>query len=102
MTLPGHDLSDLLAALKAGEMTDTIGTSLEWSSSSSSRQGDRVRSLVELPPGFRPSSSERFSRVFSRQTPTGQCRARHRREGQVWRRTSKVTLPRPSPAVNVG
>ncbi len=31
-------------------------------------------------------------------TPNGQCRARHRREGQVCRRTSKVTLPRPSPA----
>jgi transposase-like protein len=30
VTLTDHDLSDLLAALKAGEMTDTIRTSLEW------------------------------------------------------------------------
>ena len=30
MTLNDHDLSELLAALKAGEMTDTIRTSLEW------------------------------------------------------------------------
>ena len=30
MTLNDSDLSDLLAALKAGEMTDTIRTSLEW------------------------------------------------------------------------
>ncbi len=30
MTLTDHDLSALLAALKAGEMTDTIRTSLEW------------------------------------------------------------------------
>ena len=30
MTLTESDLSDLLAALKAGEMTDTIRTSLEW------------------------------------------------------------------------
>lgn len=30
MTLTDHDLSELLAALKAGEMTDTIRTSLEW------------------------------------------------------------------------
>jgi len=30
MALAHSDLSDLLAALKAGEMTDTIRTSLEW------------------------------------------------------------------------
>ncbi|MBV9412862.1 MAG: IS256 family transposase [Acidimicrobiia bacterium] len=30
MTLTDHDLSELLAALKAGEVTDTIRTSLEW------------------------------------------------------------------------
>ena len=30
MTLTDHDLSELLAALKAGELTDTIRTSLEW------------------------------------------------------------------------
>ena len=30
MTLTDSDLSELLAALKAGEMTDTIRTSLEW------------------------------------------------------------------------
>ncbi|MFP5327698.1 MAG: IS256 family transposase [Acidimicrobiia bacterium] len=30
MALTDHDLSELLAALKAGEMTDTIRTSLEW------------------------------------------------------------------------
>lgn len=30
MTLTDHDLSELLAALKAGEMTDTIRKSLEW------------------------------------------------------------------------
>ena len=30
MTLTEFDLSELLAALKAGEMTDTIRTSLEW------------------------------------------------------------------------
>ena len=30
MTLTDSDLTDLLAALKAGEMTDTIRTSLEW------------------------------------------------------------------------
>jgi transposase-like protein len=30
VTLTDHDLSDLLAALKAGEMTDKIRTSLEW------------------------------------------------------------------------
>ena len=30
MTLTESDLSELLAALKAGEMTDTIRTSLEW------------------------------------------------------------------------
>ena len=30
MTLTDHDLSELLAALKAGEMTDTIRTRLEW------------------------------------------------------------------------
>lgn len=30
MTLTDSDLSDLLAAIKAGEMTDTIRTSLEW------------------------------------------------------------------------
>jgi putative transposase len=30
VTLTDHDLSELLAALKAGEMTDTIRTSLEW------------------------------------------------------------------------
>lgn len=30
MALTDSDLSDLLAALKAGEMTDTIRTSLEW------------------------------------------------------------------------
>lgn len=30
MTLTDHDLSELLAALKAGEMTDTIRSSLEW------------------------------------------------------------------------
>ncbi len=30
MTLTDNDLSELLAALKAGEVTDTIRTSLEW------------------------------------------------------------------------
>ncbi len=30
MTLTDHDLSELLAALRAGEMTDRIRTSLEW------------------------------------------------------------------------
>ena len=30
MSLTDSDLSDLLAAIKAGEMTDTIRTSLEW------------------------------------------------------------------------
>jgi hypothetical protein len=30
MALAQSDLSDLLAALQAGEMTDTIRTSLEW------------------------------------------------------------------------
>jgi transposase-like protein len=30
VTLSDHDLSDLLAALKAGEVTDTIRTSLQW------------------------------------------------------------------------
>ena len=30
MTLTDHDLSELLAALKAGELTDTIRTTLEW------------------------------------------------------------------------
>ena len=30
MALTDHDLSELLAALKAGEMTDTVRTSLEW------------------------------------------------------------------------
>jgi len=30
VTLTDHDLSELLAALKAGEMTDTIRASLEW------------------------------------------------------------------------
>ena len=30
MTLTDHDLSELLAALKAGEMTDTLRSSLEW------------------------------------------------------------------------
>ena len=30
MALTESDLSDLLAALKAGDMTDTIRTSLEW------------------------------------------------------------------------
>lgn len=30
MALTDHDLSELLAALKAGEMTDTIRMSLEW------------------------------------------------------------------------
>ena len=30
MALTDSDLSELLAALKAGEMTDTIRTSLEW------------------------------------------------------------------------
>jgi putative transposase len=30
VALTDHDLSELLAALKAGEMTDTIRTSLEW------------------------------------------------------------------------
>jgi transposase-like protein len=30
VTLTDHDLSELLAALKAGEMTDAIRTSLEW------------------------------------------------------------------------
>ena len=30
MTLTDHDLSELLAALKAGELTDPIRTSLEW------------------------------------------------------------------------
>ena len=30
MALTDHDLSELLAALKAGEMTDTIRSSLEW------------------------------------------------------------------------
>ncbi len=30
MTLTDHDLSELLAALKAGEVTDTIRASLEW------------------------------------------------------------------------
>ena len=30
MTLTEFDLSELLAAIKAGEMTDTIRTSLEW------------------------------------------------------------------------
>ena len=30
MTLTNHDLSQLLAALKAGEMTETIRTSLQW------------------------------------------------------------------------
>jgi putative transposase len=30
VTLTEFDLSDLLAALRAGEMTDIIGTSLEW------------------------------------------------------------------------
>jgi putative transposase len=30
VTLTDHDLSELLAALKAGEVTDTIRTSLEW------------------------------------------------------------------------
>ena len=30
MTLTDHDLSELLAALQAGEVTDTIRTSLEW------------------------------------------------------------------------
>ena len=30
MALTDHDLSELLAALKAGEMTDTIRASLEW------------------------------------------------------------------------
>jgi transposase-like protein len=30
MALSDHDLSDLLAALKAGELTDPIRSSLEW------------------------------------------------------------------------
>jgi hypothetical protein len=30
VALTDHDLSELLAALQAGEMTDTIRTSLEW------------------------------------------------------------------------
>jgi putative transposase len=30
VTLTDHDLSELLAALRSGEMTDTIRTSLEW------------------------------------------------------------------------
>jgi len=30
MTLTNHDLTELLAALKAGEMTETIRTSLQW------------------------------------------------------------------------
>ena len=30
MALTDHDLSELLAALRAGELTDTIRTSLEW------------------------------------------------------------------------
>jgi putative transposase len=30
VTLTDHDLSELLAAIKAGEMTDTIRSSLEW------------------------------------------------------------------------
>jgi transposase-like protein len=30
VTLTDHDLSELLAALKAGELTDGIRTSLEW------------------------------------------------------------------------
>jgi transposase-like protein len=30
VTLTDHDLSELLAALRAGEVTDTIRTSLEW------------------------------------------------------------------------
>jgi transposase-like protein len=30
VTVTDHDLSDLLDALRAGEMTDTIRTSLEW------------------------------------------------------------------------
>jgi transposase-like protein len=30
VTLTDHDLSELLAAVKAGEMTDTIRTALEW------------------------------------------------------------------------
>src|SRR3989442_574090 len=30
MTLTNHDLSELLAALKAGEMTETVRTSLQW------------------------------------------------------------------------
>lgn len=30
MTLTNHDLSELLAALKAGEMTETVRTSLAW------------------------------------------------------------------------
>lgn len=30
MSLTESDLSDLLAALEAGELTDTVRTSLEW------------------------------------------------------------------------
>jgi putative transposase len=30
MTLTNHDLTELLAALKAGDMTETVRTSLQW------------------------------------------------------------------------
>jgi hypothetical protein len=44
VTLPDFDLSKLLSALKAGEMTDTSLTSLEWKSSAPTACRDARRS----------------------------------------------------------
>jgi putative transposase len=57
VALTDHDLSELLAALKAGEMTDTIRTSLEWI----------LQQLIEAE-ATAVIGAERFERTESRAT----------------------------------
>lgn len=64
MTLTDHDLSELLAALKAGEVTDTIRTSLEWilqqlieaeaAATIGAERHERTESRTNLRNGHRP------------------------------------------------
>ena len=88
MTLTDSDLSELLAALKAGEVTDTVRSSLEWilqqlieaeatAFIGAARHGSRDRRANARPSSISRSSvhaaSRKRSRSASRRDPTPPC-----------------------------
>lgn len=82
MTLTNHDLSELLAALKAGNMTETVRTSLAWV----------LQALIEAEVASRPINQSSTLAVTSSPRPRS-CKAIHNHGGSRTRQPRSISGP---------